>query len=48
MKNYFYHGINNEGIKIDGFLLAKDKKEAQEILNNRGIITQKIYYGKIE
>ena len=43
MKNYFYYGINNEGTKIDGFLLANNKKEAQEILNNRGIITQKIY-----
>jgi len=42
MKNFFYNGINIDGNKLSGYLLAKDKKNAEFILNKRGIIVKKV------
>ena len=43
MNNYFYKGINQSGISINGYINAKNKQNAQNTLNNRGIIVNKIY-----
>ena len=42
MKNFFYSGINIDGNKLSGYLLAKDKKNAEFILNKRGVIVKKV------
>ena len=43
MKNFFYNGINSQGKSIKGNLLAKNKKEALLIVNQKGIIVEKIF-----
>ena len=43
MKNFFYNGINSQGKSIKGNLLAKNKKEALLIVNQKGIIIEKIF-----
>ena len=42
MKNFFYKGIDLNGKEISGYLLAEDKSIAENILNNKGIIIEKI------
>ena len=46
MKNIFYTGINSQGKNINGNLLAKNKKEAFAILNQKGIIVEKLFIKK--
>lgn len=46
MKNIFYTGINSQGKNINGNLLAKNKKEAFTILNQKGIIVEKLFIKK--
>ena len=46
MKNIFYTGINSQGKNINGNLLAKNKKEAFAILNQKGIIVGKLFIKK--
>ena len=41
MKNFFI-GIDLNGKEISGYLLAEDKSIAENILNNKGIIIEKI------
>ena len=42
MKNFFYKGIDLNGKEISGYLLAEDKFIAENIINNKGIIIEKI------
>jgi len=44
MKNFFYKGIDLNGKEISGYLLAEDKSNAENILNNKGIIIEKIIH----
>ena len=41
-EKFFYKGIDLNGKEISGYLLAEDKSIAENILNNKGIIIEKI------
>ena len=43
MIKFFYIGIDTEGAEINGSILAKNKRNARILLNNRGVIIKSLY-----